>query len=136
MGLGVDFVFPLLQQEQEQKQEQEEEPPPKSIRRGCTRSLKFDIYTTHGLLAEFKGLRVRVTHVTRRIITTRLISIVSKPIKVVVVVKVVFVKRIMSKKFLIQRQSMLDPEKFWVKKGMQSLQLGPIFRTMVWIRTF
>ena len=58
MGLGVDFVFPLLQQEQEQKQEQEEEPPPKSIRRGCTRSLKFDIYTTNGLLVEFRGFGV------------------------------------------------------------------------------
>ena len=41
LGLGVEFVFPLSQQ-QEQQQEQEQ-PPPKSIRRGCTRSLKFDI---------------------------------------------------------------------------------------------
>ena len=43
--LGVDFVFPLSQQEQEQEQEQQQqqqEPPPKSIRRGCTISLKFD----------------------------------------------------------------------------------------------
>ena len=38
--LGVDFVLPLSQ-EQEQEQ-QEEEPTPKSIRRGCTRRLKFD----------------------------------------------------------------------------------------------
>ena len=30
LGLGVDFVFPLLQQQHEQQQEeQEEEPPPK-----------------------------------------------------------------------------------------------------------
>ena len=36
--LGVDFVF-LLSQEQQQQEEQEEEPLPKSIRRGCTRSL-------------------------------------------------------------------------------------------------
>ena len=35
LGLGVDFVLPLSRQEQE-------EPPSKSIRRGCTRSLKFD----------------------------------------------------------------------------------------------
>ena len=42
LGLGVDFVFPLSQQEQQERQEQEEEPPPKSIRRGCTGSLKFD----------------------------------------------------------------------------------------------
>ena len=38
LGLGVDFVSPLLQQQEQQ----EEEPPPKSIRRGCARSLKFD----------------------------------------------------------------------------------------------
>ena len=48
LGLGVDFVFPLSQQQQEQEQEQEQQqeqqqPPPKSIRRGCTKSLKFDI---------------------------------------------------------------------------------------------
>ena len=33
--------------------------------------LKFDKKTTLGLLAEFKGLRVRMTHVTRRTRTTR-----------------------------------------------------------------
>ena len=47
LGLGVDFVFSLSQeqeeQEEQQQEEQEEEPPPKSIRRGCTRSLIFDI---------------------------------------------------------------------------------------------
>ena len=32
LGLGVDFVFPLSQQ-------QEQQPPPKSIRRGCNRNL-------------------------------------------------------------------------------------------------
>ena len=42
LGLGVDFVFPLSQQKQQQEQQQEQ-PPPKYIRRGCTRSLKFDI---------------------------------------------------------------------------------------------
>ena len=55
LGLGVDFVFPLSQQQQE------EQPSPKSIRTGCTRSLKFDAQTTHGLLAEFRGLGVRRT---------------------------------------------------------------------------
>ena len=50
--LGVDFVFPLSQQEQEQQQQeqeqpQQEEPPPKSIRRGCTISLKFDTQTIY-----------------------------------------------------------------------------------------
>ena len=39
LGLGVDFVFPLSL---EQEEEEEEEPPPKSIKRGCTRGLKFD----------------------------------------------------------------------------------------------
>ena len=34
--------------------------------KGCTRRLKFDTKTTHGLLAEFRGLGVRMTHVTRR----------------------------------------------------------------------
>ena len=54
MGLGVDFVFPLSQQQEEQEQEEEQEqPPPKSIRRGCTQSLNFEI--THWLLAEFRG---------------------------------------------------------------------------------
>ena len=38
-GLGVDFVFPLSQEEE---QEEEQEPSPKSIRKGCTRGLKFD----------------------------------------------------------------------------------------------
>ena len=57
LGLGVDFVFPLSQQQQQE----EEQPPPKSIRTGCTRSLKFDAQTTHGLLAEFRGLGVRRT---------------------------------------------------------------------------
>ena len=50
LGLRVDFVFPLSQeqeqeeQEQEEQEEQEEEEgaPPKSIRRGCTRRLYFD----------------------------------------------------------------------------------------------
>ena len=36
--LEVDFVFPLPQQERQEEQELS----PKSIRRGCTRSLKFD----------------------------------------------------------------------------------------------
>ena len=34
--LGVDFVL-------QQEQEQEEQPPPKSIRRGCTRSLNLKL---------------------------------------------------------------------------------------------
>ena len=38
LGLGVDFVFPLSQQQEQQQ----EEPSPKSIRRGCTRSMRFD----------------------------------------------------------------------------------------------
>ena len=41
LGLGVDFVLPLSQQELEQ------EPPPKSIRRGCIRRLTLktqDLY--------------------------------------------------------------------------------------------
>ena len=46
VGQGVDFVFPLSQQQQE---EEEEQPPPKSIIKGCTRSLKFDTQTGHGL---------------------------------------------------------------------------------------
>ena len=41
---------------------------------GSTRSLKFDIYTTHGLLAEFRGLGVWRTHVTRRSRTTTWIT--------------------------------------------------------------
>ena len=40
--------------------------PPKSIRKGCTRRLKFDTQTTHGLFAEFRGLGVQMTHATRR----------------------------------------------------------------------
>ena len=53
MGLGVDFVFTLSQQEQQ------EEPSPKSIRRVCTRSLKLDIYALNGLLAVFRGFGVQ-----------------------------------------------------------------------------
>ena len=56
LGLGVDFVFPLSQQQQQQ--EDEEQPSPKSFTTGCTRSLKFNTQTTHGLLAEFRGLGV------------------------------------------------------------------------------
>ena len=62
--LRVDFVLPLSQEQQQEEQE-EEQPSPKSIRRGCTRRLKFDTYTTHGLLAEFRGLGVRLTQVTQ-----------------------------------------------------------------------
>ena len=61
LRLGVDFVFPLSQQQQQQEEEEEEQPPPKSIITGCTGSLKFDTQTTHGLLAEFRGLGVRRT---------------------------------------------------------------------------
>ena len=42
LGLEVDFVLPLSQ-EQEEEQQGEAQPPQKSIRGGCTRSLKFDI---------------------------------------------------------------------------------------------
>ena len=44
-SLGVDFVLPLSQEQQQQEQE----PLPKSIRRGCTRSMKFDTLTTWAL---------------------------------------------------------------------------------------
>ena len=37
LGLGVDFVFPLSEQE-----EQQEEPPPKYTRMKHPKSLKFD----------------------------------------------------------------------------------------------
>ena len=52
LGLGVDFVLPLSQQQEQ------EEPPPKYMRRKCIRSLKIVIYTTHGLLPDFRGLGV------------------------------------------------------------------------------
>ena len=48
-----------------QEEQEQEEPTPKFIRMGCTRRLKFDIYTTHELLAEFRGIGVQLTHVTR-----------------------------------------------------------------------
>ena len=67
LGLGVDFVITLSQEEEQE--EQEKEPPPKSIRRGFTRSLKFDTLTTHGLLAKLRGLEVQRTHVTIRTTT-------------------------------------------------------------------
>ena len=38
LGLGVDFVFPLSQEQEEQQQEQ---PPPKYTRKKHPRSLKF-----------------------------------------------------------------------------------------------
>ena len=38
VGQGVDFVFPLSQEEQE---EQQEEPSPKSTRTKCTTDLEF-----------------------------------------------------------------------------------------------
>ena len=47
------------------KKKKKKNPPPKSIRRGCTRGLKFDVKTIHGLLAEFRGLGVNVTRTTR-----------------------------------------------------------------------
>ena len=34
----------------------------KSTRMRCTRMLKFDTQTTHGLWAEFRGLGFRMTH--------------------------------------------------------------------------
>ena len=41
LGLGVDFVFPLSEQ-QEQEEQEEQEPPPKYTRMKHPRSLKFD----------------------------------------------------------------------------------------------
>ena len=49
----------------------ENNPSPKSTRWGWVKRLQFDTYTTHRLLAEIKGLWVRMTHVTRRIRTRR-----------------------------------------------------------------
>ena len=43
LGLGVEFALPLSQQQEQQQEQQQQEPPPKSFRRGCTRSLKFDM---------------------------------------------------------------------------------------------
>ena len=43
LGLGVDFVFPLSQEQQEEQEEQQQEqPPPKNSRRKHPKSLKFD----------------------------------------------------------------------------------------------
>ena len=39
-------------------------PSPKSIRRGSARRLKFDTKTTHGVLAEFRGLGVTFVQAT------------------------------------------------------------------------
>ena len=50
------------------KNKKNQNPRPKSIRRGCTTRLKLDAQDIHGLLNEFRGLRV---HVTRRTRTTR-----------------------------------------------------------------
>ena len=52
-----------------QDQEEQKEPSPNSIKRGCRRSLEFETQTTHGLLAEFRGLRTCVSR--RRTTTTR-----------------------------------------------------------------
>ena len=52
------------------KNNKKNNPSPKSTRRGWARRLKFDTYTTHGLLAEFKELGVRMAYVTRRTRTT------------------------------------------------------------------
>ena len=43
------------------KKNKKNNPSPKSISRGCTRRLKFDAKTIHGLFAEFRGLRVLMT---------------------------------------------------------------------------
>ena len=48
------------------KKNKNKNPPPKSIGWGCTRRLKFDAETSHGLLAEFRGLGVQVKRRTRR----------------------------------------------------------------------
>ena len=42
LGLGVDFVFPLSEQEEQQEEQEEQEPPPKYTRMKHPRSLKFD----------------------------------------------------------------------------------------------
>ena len=41
LGLGVDFVLPLSQQEQQEQQEEEQEPSPKSTRKKYTTDLGF-----------------------------------------------------------------------------------------------
>ena len=48
------------------KEQENKNPQPKSIRRACTKRLKFDTKTTYELLAKFRGLGVRMTHVTKR----------------------------------------------------------------------
>ena len=53
------------------KKNKNKNPSPKSIRRGSVIRLKFDTQTNHGLLAEYRGFGVRLTHVTRRTRTSR-----------------------------------------------------------------
>ena len=48
------------------KKNKKKDPPPKYIGRMSASRLKFDTKTTHVLLAEFRGLGVRMIHVTRR----------------------------------------------------------------------
>ena len=43
------------------KKKKNKNPSPKFISGGCTRRLKFDAWTTYGLLAKFRGLGVQVT---------------------------------------------------------------------------
>ena len=51
LGLGVDIVFPLPQQE--------EQPPPNSIRRGCTQS-KISQEPRNGFLNRFFLLKIKI----------------------------------------------------------------------------
>ena len=69
----------MSQQEEQEQQQEEQKPSPKSIRRGCTRSLKFDILTAPWLLAEFRRLGVHVT--TTNFLTQNFFGKASKPHK-------------------------------------------------------
>ena len=64
---SLDLELTLFYPCHKKKKNNNKNPPPKSISGGCARRLKFDAQTTHGLLAEFRGLGV---HVTRRTRTT------------------------------------------------------------------
>ena len=56
LGLGVDFVLPLSQeQEQQEQQEQQEEPPPKSIIRGVLEVVNLTYTLLMGFCLSLRG---------------------------------------------------------------------------------
>ena len=91
----LTLFYPCHKKKRKNNKNNKHRPPQKSLKRGCTRGLKFEGKTTHGLSIEFRWLGVHVTRITRT-------------------------KKISDPKFFsapnfFRAQNFLDPKFFWTQ---------------------